>query len=388
MANIIDYLKWRGDLSFKNDPFNEVDNLILCQLTYTDFSCVPEIDQGFVSIKDAHKKYFELYPEEEVRSRSTFLGRSVLILDDLVQTKRYENMKIGYYRNFISKDQVGQFVAVTYMIDDLVYIVFGGTDHSLVGWKEDFYFSYTSGTMSQLMAVEYLKEMAALVEGEFYLGGHSKGGNLAIYALLFADEAIRSRIKKVYANDSPGFTNDLAIKEDIKKIKEKISLFVPQSSVVGLLMEHTVKAEIVRADAKLIYQHDPLSWQLIGNAFIREDQLSNDAIFVNKALNQWIEDVPLDKRKEAVDGVFYCLEAAKAATFIELHEGGLNSVKEVLQASKTLPKSQYDLIVSLIGKFISQSKDLFIENILDSVAQKKSSIQERLGESLPQKNKN
>ena len=388
MANIIDYLKWRGDLSFKNDPFNEVDNLILCQLTYTDFSCVPGIEQGFVSIKDAHKKYFELYPEEEVRSRSTFLGRSVLILDDLVQTKRYENMKIGYYRNFISKDQVGQFVAVTYMIDDLVYIVFGGTDHSLVGWKEDFYFSYTSGTMSQLMAVDYLKEMAALVEGEFYLGGHSKGGNLAIYALLFADEAIRSRIKKVYANDSPGFTNDLAIKEDIKKIKEKISLFVPQSSVVGLLMEHTVKAEIVRADAKLIYQHDPLSWQLIGNAFIREGQLSDDAIFVNKALNQWIEDVPLDKRKEAVDGVFYCLEAAKAATFIELHEGGLNSVKEVLQASKTLPKSQYDLIVSLIGKFIIQSKDLFIENILDSVAQKKSSIQERLGESLPQKNKN
>lgn len=388
MANIIDYLKWRGDLSFKNDPFNEVDNLILCQLTYTDFSCVPGIDKGFVSIKDAHKKYFELYPEEEVRSRSTFLGRSVLILDDLVQTKRYENMKIGYYRNFISKDQVGQFVAVTYKIDDLIYIVFGGTDHSLVGWKEDFYFSYTSGTMSQLMAVDYLKEMAALVEGEFYLGGHSKGGNLAIYALLFADEAIRARIKKVYANDSPGFTNDLAIKEDIKKIKEKISLFVPQSSVVGLLMEHTVKAEIVRADAKLIYQHDPLSWQLIGNAFIREDQLSDDAIFVNKALNQWIEDVPLDKRKEAVDGVFYCLEAAKAATFIELHEGGLNSVKEVLQASKTLPKSQYDLIVSLIGKFISQSKDLFIENILDSVAQKKSSIQERLGESLPPKNKN
>lgn len=397
MADFFDYLSWRGDLTFSQDPFNEVDNIILAELSYGDFSNIGALENSFLSISELYAAYLETTSREDADDKKSlakglkdrpYLTNIASLLEKLSKTKRFENLKIGYYRKVIKKDPVVQFTAIIYLVDGMAYVAFGGTDDSFVGWQEDFYFSYTSGTASQLAAVAYLEEVSKIIDGNFYVGGHSKGGNLAIYAALFADDKIKDRIDIIWANDSPGFTADVLKEEGYKKIRDKIILYLPESSVVGLLMNQDVGEKvIIHAREKLFYQHFLLHWQVDGNKFLRAEKLSDDALFVNKALDTWLSEIEIDKRKEVVDGIFYCLEMTKAKDFADFQEGGLNSLRGLLAASKTLPQDQYDLIVDLIRKLISNSKDLFFENVLDSMAQKKASIQEKIEGTLASREK-
>lgn len=387
MANLIDYIRWRGDLSFSQDPFNEVDNLILCQLSYGDFKLLPELDQDFLPLKKVYDLYKDRQASQEEERKSIPKQMAEKALEELVASKRYKDIKIGYYRHIVTKDPASQFVALTYLIDGLIYICFGGSDNTLIAWKDDLYFSYDTGTKSQLLATDYLKDLASICSGPIQLGGHSKGGNLAMYAGIFADKKTKERIERIWANDSPGFTHHLAVNKDLLEIRDRIRLFIPQSSVIGLLMEQVVRSEIIRADAKLLDQHYLHTWQVLGNSLVREEGLSEDAIFIKTAIDTWLAQIPYDQRKEAIEGVFYSLEAARVATFYELQEGGLRSIKEVLKAAKTLPKDQYDLIVDLIGKFLSQSKDLLVENVLESVNQTKIDLQEKIESALTDRKK-
>ena len=397
MADFFDYLSLRGDLTFSQDPFNEVDNVILAELAYGDFTKIKDLENSFLSLSELYEAYLTLSTREDAEDKKSlskgikdrpYLTNTASLLASLLKTKRFENLKIGHYKKVIKKDPVVQFTALTYLLDDVAYVAFGGTDDSFVGWQEDFYFSYTSGTASQVAAVSYLEEVSKLIGGNFYVGGHSKGGNLAIYAALFADDKIKDRIDIIWANDSPGFTSDVLEEEGYKKIKDKIILFLPESSVVGLLMNQDVGEKIIlQAREKLFYQHFLLHWQVDGNKFLMTERLSDDALFVNKALDTWLSEIEIDKRKEVVDGIFYCLEMTKAKDFADFQEGGLNSLRELLAASKTLPQDQYDLIVDLIRKLISNSKDLFFENVLDSMAQKKASIQEKIEGALASREK-
>ena len=345
MADFFDYLSWRGDLTFSQDPFNEVDNVILAELSYGDFSNIGALENSFLSISELYAAYLKTTSREDADDKKSlakglkdrpYLTNIASLLEKLSKTKRFENLKIGYYRKVIKKDPVVQFTAITYLVDGMAYVAFGGTDDSFVGWQEDFYFSYTSGTASQVAAVAYLEEVSKIIDGNFYVGGHSKGGNLAIYAALFADDKIKDRIDIIWANDSPGFTSDVLEEESYKKIKDKIILYLLESSVVGLLMNQDVGEKvIIHAREKLFYQHFLLHWELEGNKFLRAEKLSDDALFVNKALDTWLSEIEIDKRKEVVDGIFYCLEMTKAKDFADFQEGGLNSLRGLLAASKT-----------------------------------------------------
>lgn len=382
MANIIDYLEWRGDLKLSADGFNEVDNLILSELAYCDFDNINNIERELLPLDKVYEEYFKLHSHEEIQNRKTIIGRMPLLLDKLIETNRFKDLRLGYYKNKINKDAVVQFSAVTYVLDDLVYIAFRGTDNSLIGWKEDFYFSYKAGTSSQIAAVNYLNNIGKNFAGNLHVGGHSKGGNLAIYASGFCEEEIQKRIAKIWGNDSPGFTGEDTLKTKLQNIVDRVYLIIPQFSVVGMLMEHQVKAHIVKSDSKNIWQHDGQSWQVKGKTFERADSLDSDAVFINKAINTWLKNIPVEKRKQAVDSVFYCLDAAQVATFMELKDGGINSIKEIIAAAKTLPDDQYSLIMDLAGQLISDSKDLVLENIKESVSLKKNALKSIVDEKL------
>lgn len=397
MADFFDYLTWSGDLSFSQAPFNEVDNIILAELAYGDFGNIKALEDSFLGLRQVYAAYLSSSTRETAEDKKSFskglkdrpyLTNTASLLQSLLKSKRYENLKLGHYRKIIKKDPLVQFTAITYLVDDVAYVAFGGTDDSFVGWQEDFYFSYTSGTASQIAAVFYLEEVSKLIDGNFYVGGHSKGGNLAIYGALFADDKIKDRIDRIWANDSPGFTPDVLAEEGYKKIRDKIILYLPESSVVGMLMNQDVGEKIIiQARERLFYQHFLLNWQVEGRTFARAKGLSDDAIFVNKALDTWLSEIEIDKRKEVVDGIFYCLEMTNSKDFVDLQEGGLNSLKEVLAASKTLPQDQYDLIVNLIRKLFANSKDLFFENVLDSMAQKRANIHEKIENVIASKEK-
>ena len=187
MANIFDYLEWRGDIPFSTDPFNEVDNLVLAELAYTDFDGVVAPQGEPVPVRAVRDRYFRLHTRAEVRGRRTFTGPAPLLLDPLADSVRYRDMRIAWYRNHVSVKESVQMAAVTlWPGDGTVYAAFRGTDNTLVGWKEDFTFSYLTETPGQRMAVEYLNERFRDGSLPIRVGGHSKGGNFAVYASVFA----------------------------------------------------------------------------------------------------------------------------------------------------------------------------------------------------------
>ena len=203
--NMNEYLKWRGDLTFDKDPFNIVDNLILAQLAYVDYDGIVFETRDYpVPIIDVCRRYWELHTEEEIRKRESFVKLSPFLLRPVAESRRFGKTKLCGYVNFLSKDVEAQMSAVQFELEDgTVYVAFRGTDESLIGWKEDFNLSYMSMTEGQKLAAEYLKKNFSDTALKLRVGGHSKGGNFAVFASSFAGDAIRKQIIKVYCNESP-----------------------------------------------------------------------------------------------------------------------------------------------------------------------------------------
>ena len=64
MGTLFDYVNWRGDLTFSEAPFNEVDNLIFSLLSYLNFSgIVPkEHSDAAIPIKAAANSFLSKTP--------------------------------------------------------------------------------------------------------------------------------------------------------------------------------------------------------------------------------------------------------------------------------------------------------------------------------------
>ena len=205
MANIFDYLTWRGDVPFSVDPFNEVDNLVLSELAYTDFDGIVPQGGAAVSLQTVCDAFFARHTEEELLSLRDYTAKAPLLLRGMLSGERFRDAKLSWYVNEISKDQALQLSAVTVLLPNrTAFVAFRGTDGTVVGWKEDFNFSFQSQTEGQGRAVAYLNRVGKALACPLYIGGHSKGGNLAVFAAVKASESVRGRILAVYNNDGPG----------------------------------------------------------------------------------------------------------------------------------------------------------------------------------------
>ena len=363
MANILDYLDWRGDIAFSADLLNEVDNVIFSQLAYCDLEGIPELTDGFMKVSDVRDAYFAMHTVEEIQSRKIYTGTAPLLLSPLADSKRFSELEIGHYVNILDKEKVIQFSAVIFRMQEQTYVAFRGTDNSLIGWKEDLYFSYRSGTGSQVAAVAYLNEAVAYAKGKLHVGGHSKGGNLAIYAAAFCKPEVYRKIVTVWGNDNPGFPSDVIEMPEFQKVAEKMRLIAPESSIIGQMMKNITSPSFVKSDAKLIQQHDLSSWQVKGNHFETVDRLSEEAVFVNQTIQKWLHDIPVKERKEAIEIAFYCLEKSNARTFAELNEGGFKILHSIMKASKELSEEQSRLIGELFSSLVSNGGALFFEAV-------------------------
>ena len=210
-----DYLKWRGDLTFDLDPFNEVDNLILAQMAYIDYDgIVPETRLDAVPISEVCRRYWEIHTEAEIRKRESFVKLSPFLLGPVAGSRRFGNMRLCGYVNYVSKRAEAQMSAIQFELEDgTIYVAYRGTDETIVGWKEDFNLSYMSRTEGQKLAVDYLREHFSNTSLRLRVGGHSKGGNFAVFASSFSGETVRDQIIQVYCNDSPGFREEIVSKD-------------------------------------------------------------------------------------------------------------------------------------------------------------------------------
>lgn len=344
MSNLMDYLDWRGDLAFREAPFNEVDNLILAQLVYVEFAGIVPApgEEGTITVKEACELFFAAHDRKEIMERVSMTKTAAFVLEKMAQTERFCNTQLFGYINDISKEEQSQFSVVCVRLDDKsIYVSFSGTDNTIVGWRENFNMGYLSETPGQLKAVDYLNHIVKEDWKKIRVGGHSKGGNLSVYASVKCDRNIQKRIVKVYSNDGPGFSEEMIQSREYQRMLPKIKTILPESSIVGMLLEHQEKFEVVKSSQSGIQQHDAMSWEVLGSHFVYVEKVAPQSILLDETMKKWIFQLTKEQREEIVDTVFSMLDDAKIYTVDDFYNSKWKKVQELMKAkSKLSPETQ------------------------------------------------
>lgn len=323
MADMFDYIRWRGDLTFTQDPPNGVDALIFSALSYIRYGgqveSQPEIP---ILLRDAAEYFFlQTEPEKQVR-----VEKDLDLLHLAAGSIRFGQTRLVMYRDTLIPEQDTQFAAVTFLLDDgSAFLAFRGTDYTLVGWKEDFNMSFQQTVPSQRLATQYLREVAAEYSVPLRLCGHSKGGNLAVFAAARCGPQLQQRILEVYNNDGPGFTSYMMGDPGYLAMVPRIHTVVPQSSIIGMLLEHEGSYTVVKSRTVSLLQHDPYSWEITGKAFITVQEVSEESRFVDATIKAWFADMTNQERGRLVDVLFSLLGT-----------GGVESTLDIFHPRNTL----------------------------------------------------
>ncbi|MCR5109103.1 MAG: DUF2974 domain-containing protein [Lachnospiraceae bacterium] len=351
MDTIKDHIKWLGHETFEQRPFDEIDNLIFCQLSYYDLSVTTEkggtltLEQcgNFTDPDDLHVCIVGEDTDREI-NRDFF--------EAAVNAPRYKDILVSDYVDIVN-DKV-QFAAVTFHISEKeVYVAYRGTDDTLIGWKEDFMISFTE-IPAQKMAAEYLENIMKKYSGrEICIGGHSKGGNLALYAALRTGKDNVPRISHIYMNDAPGICSDVTDISRLDELKDRITRIIPEFCVVGRLFEPVIRDEkIVRCTVSGIMQHMLLNWGIEYGKLMTADDNTPESNWISEAVNTWIEDVSNEKRHQLVDRLFEALEANGAKTLSDLSGNGIEGFEQILVDLAGADKETLHTIASFPEKAI------------------------------------
>ena len=335
MANVFDYLKWRGDLTFSQDPPNEVDALIFSGLSYVCYAGRAETEPYTpVLLKEASEAYFALdAPEERCRVK-----HDMDLLRLAAETTRFGQTRICMYRDEFILEQETQFAAMTFLLDDdSMFLAFRGTDNSLVGWKEDFNMTFQQTIPAQRLALQYVREVAMEHAGPMCLGGHSKGGNLAVFAAARSSPMIQKRILEVFNNDGPGFTKYLMGDPGYVAMVPKIRTYVPQSSVIGMLLEHEEPYTVIRSKSVGLLQHDLYTWDVLGKEFIPVEEITEGSQFVDVTIKTWFAEMTRQEREQLVDVMFALLGSGGADNVYDLlHPKNIRTYIKTLSSDEHL----------------------------------------------------
>ncbi len=370
MNNIMDYLDWRGDLSFEADPMNEVDSLILSTLTYIEFDgLVPFEEKGStVVLSEIAQQAYDAIDFSSPRCKDPFFEHIPELLLKAAGSQRFGSLRLSYYINRLNVDASEQFSAIVFSFSDrLHYIAFRGTDDNLIGWKEDFMMSFLDEVQAQRDAVEYTRFVLHYLEGEIYLGGHSKGGNLAVYVSANILEA-QDRILGIYNNDGPGFQEKFIESEGYHRIVPRIHTILPKSSVVGMLMEHLEDYVVVNSNQKGIMQHNAMSWEVLGKHFVYMPGVEKSSIFLNQALRQWLSEITVDERAAFVEELFDIINAAGMDTISSITAEKRLAVNAMIRAYKSMSPETKRFMKKLIYKFIEEGQKILKQSIEEELS--------------------
>ena len=361
MADFFDYLDWRGDLTFDKIPFGKIDALLLAHLSYCIFDgVVPEAFSKTKTLAQVCKDFSSL-PDYEERINIGFLinKRTVELLFKCAETERFRNVKLCGFRSIYNEENVEQFAAVAYLIEGKPVIALRGTDDTIIGWKEDFNIAWQPQIPAQKDALEYFREAAAALKGKLVLVGHSKGGNLVINTAVNCGKSLQKRIKEVYNFDGPGFSPDFYERKECKAVENRIRSFYPAFSVVGMIFHHPANFEIVKSDAFTFWQHDAMSWQIMGAQFVNEADFTDESKLFYGAFNAWIDKLDIEQKKRFVETMFCVLEASGAKTNNEIERDALKATARMVAAYAELDKDRRKEMRDILSMF----KDVIADDI-------------------------
>ncbi len=342
---------------FSSLPLNTVDSTILSWLSYIEWREEDEAvrsDKGIEFCKTTFTGSLQ-----DMFSRMYGPHRSQRLFHILCENPRYRDIEIFGFTRLDDEVRQMQFACLSFRLPTKdIYIAFRGTDSSLYGWKEDFNLACESPIPSQEEALSTLERIAKKEEGRIYLGGHSKGGNLATYAAAKCNSEIQSRIEKVFSHDGPGFPEDFYTSEGYKAIRSKVIKTVPQSSIIGMLMNGSENVEIVRSDSISFLQHYPFNWRVSGTAFVKEEKLNADALFFNRVSSAILSRLDIEERALLVDTIYEMLRESgfkNAMDVVRLLPLALSRVLRKIKESEPDVKTRLETIAREIREAIKDS---------------------------------
>ena len=358
MANIFDYIEWRGDLSFSQSPFNEIDNLILSRVSYFPFDSIIALDE-IVTLNETYQRLKSL----KLENVKMLQKEDVDLFPALANSERFGKLFLKKYINKRDLEQEKQFSAITILLPDgTIYVSYRGTDNTLIGWKEDFNMSFMEVVPAQKAAKDYLNIIAKETTGKLRVGGHSKGGNLAIYASAFCDKNVQDNIIEVYNNDGPGFLENVIETENYQNIKSRIHTYIPQTSIVGRILNNDGKCTVVHSTETGVYQHSLYSWQLLGTKFISLDSVTKESEFIDKTLSKWLQSIESEQREKFGVALFEILSATNFDTLSQIKENWFDSSKKIFSTYKNLDEESK----KVLNETIKCLFNVFKENLKES----------------------
>ena len=366
MSNVCEYVKWRGDLTLKQSKFNEIDALILTRLSYFPFDQLIQPNEE-ATVEELSKRF-----EKADKSTMKILWEDDNELFPLMgKSERFGKMSVTQYVNKINAEQEKQFSATTVILpDNTIFVTYRGTDATIVGWKEDFNMCFKSHIASQKDAVEYLNMVSKKYKRLIRIGGHSKGGNLAVYAAMFTNSKVKKRIINIYNNDGPGFDDEIIKTKEYKEILPKVHTYIPQSSIIGRLLNHEEKYTVVQSIQKGIMQHDLYSWQLEGKEFICLEKVTNGSEIFDKTLKEWLINITPEQRGIVIDTAFDILNTTEVEYFSELKKNWFLNIRLMLGRYKNLDDESKKVISEIVQKLVSTVKNI-ISNEMTSFRKSK-----------------
>ena len=358
MGNIMDYISWRGDLSFEQSQFNEVDNLILACFSYVNLDGISAVTkQKGIGLKKLTKEFMKLHTMKELEADKSFIRLAPFMMMEMAKSVRFGKCVVRNYVNDIVTEAEQQFAAMEIVLEDgTSYVSFRGTDDTIIGWKEDFNLS-TGVVPAQKRAIEYLQKISEHTDGMLRVGGHSKGGNLAIYGSVMCKSA-HEKILEIYSNDGPGFSREFQELPETKEMMPKIIRIIPEYSIIGTLLEHEKEPVIVASSSKGLLQHDAFSWEVQGPALVRRDSLNKTALRFIEILHKWIDGMDMEQKRLLIEDLFATLQASGYENLSEVQSGGLKSLAAMVKrVDKFAPESRgmmQELLTAICGGWLEQ----------------------------------
>ena len=348
MANINDYLLWRGDLPIsKKYKFNEIDSMILARFSYLIFDKINlEAKETIESISEKMKDF---------KNEEFLYNGDKELITNLGKSERFKSMIVTDYEKINDKETQKQFSGITIHISKLeMYVSYIGTDCTIYGWKEDFNMAFMENVPCQIAGKEYLEKVTKKYPmKKIRIGGHSKGGNVAIYSAITVPEKIQNKIIKIYNYDGPGFNKSIIEKYGSDTIINKIETYIPQDSVIGRILNHKEKIIVVQSVEKGILQHDIYSWQVLKDDLIRLEKNTNISEVIDKTLTDWLETTTVEHRKIFIDVIFDLFYSTDADTFVEISKNLSSSVPKILKKYSEISPEEKKIIANMIKIIMS-----------------------------------
>ena len=356
MANMLDYLDWREDIPLQVSPWNEIDALIAATIGYLDFHGVE--DRRGWSLEEMHR--LELLQEG---TSSSFAGRKAAF-EKAAGSIRFRETRIHHAIALTDEEIAMQFSAMCMDLPDgATCVVFRGTDNTIVGWREDFDMAYQTRVPAQEAAALYLRRAAEVSDRPLRIAGHSKGGNLAVYAAASVSDSVQDRIEGIWSFDGPGMNREMSQTPGFLRIRGKIRSYIPQTSIIGLLMDYYEPYTVVHSVASGISQHDPMSWQVHGPRFVTVEDVDQTAKVTRDTLHDWLQNSTPEQRADFVETLFRLVDTTKATRMSDLTGEKWKSLVTMVGNRKEVNPE----VRRAFNRLVAQAVALGFGNVIDRV---------------------